>query len=110
MTMTEDRAIERPTPTCTCDFTGDAKMHDKMLAFESLDPVEAARMVAEFILGESFVLMSSIGLGDGDPSDFRRFVMQHNWQDSVAMSELAEYVDPSAHRVSEHGRSLLRPT
>ena len=52
MTMTEDRAIERPTPTFTCDFTGDADEHDKMLVLESLDPVEAARMVAEFILGE----------------------------------------------------------
>jgi predicted transcriptional regulator len=63
-------------------------------------------MVAEFILGESFVIMSSSSTGSSDPSDFLRFVMQHNWEDPLAMSELAEFVDPSAHRVHEHDRRL----
>ena len=100
MTATE----ERPTLTCSCNFTGDAGMHDRMLSFESLDPVEAALMVAEFILGESFVIMSSSSVGDPDPSDFEQFVMQHNWKDPVAMSQLAGHVDPAAHRVHEHDR------
>ena len=104
MTITDERA----TMTCSCRFTGDVGMHDRMLSFESLDPVEAALMVAEFILGESFVIMCSSSVGDPDPSDFEQFVMQHNWKDPVAMTQLAGYVEPAAHRVHEHDRERRR--
>ena len=100
MTITE----ELPTSSCTCSFDGDADMHNRMLSFESLPPAEAAFLVAEFILGETVVIVSSSAFGSGDPSDFQQFVMQHNWEDRVAMSQLAGYVNPSAHRVHEHDR------
>ena len=58
-------------------------------------------MVAELILGETFIFMSP-DERDVVPTDFRRFVMQHNWEDPVAMAELAEYVDDAAAQAYRH--------
>ncbi len=91
-----------PAPTaapgpCTCWYDKDPETHDRLVGLESLPPVEAAGLVAELILDETLGLFT-------DPSDWMRFIAQHNWRDPAAMADMAGYAEGAANRAHHSHR------
>jgi len=82
---------------CPCEFDKAPITHDRLMAIETLPPLEAAELVTKLVLDEDMLTDEAESLFS-DPDDFGRFVQQHNWRDPVAVASLASYADPAANR------------
>ena len=81
---------------CPCEFfDDDPAAHAELIAIESMDPVEAATLVAK-IIGDDDLGTGAAKALFGDVHDFGRFVSQHHWQDRMAMFKLGQCVDWAA--------------
>ena len=90
---------------CGCDFAGRPPTgqvsHDDLVGIETLDPPEAARVVAVLIGNSDQSLFEDAG-------DFGRFVAQHNWTNPAAVFRLGQAVDYAMNGAAEYRFSVVR--
>jgi len=86
---------------CRCQFASSPATHDWLIGFEGWPAIRAAEVVAGIIGNEDVHTISDPVdvFGDGteemefqEPNTFERFVSQHNWDNPVAMANLAHAV------------------
>ena len=98
--------LERSTvgSGCACSFAAAGKLHDRLVAFESMGPVEAATLIAQIIGNEDSYTAGCEGdwWAEDDPDEFERFVLEHNWRDPVAMANLVGEVRYAANQAYAH--------